>query len=442
MSGNLLNSKRAVKGFFKSGREENLGALVRNYSSLAEDEKRELLAMISQYSFSYDDFCTMANLLSKGEGPASHWQEKLRTLRESLISPRERFFRSFVNIRGGLKFLLDLRGDLVRLGTRMEGIDWRETDQDIVFLLDMWFLEGFLSLSEIGLDTPYHQIGFIKEHDMVHPMTSVEEMGKRLGKDRLCYGLYHVLLPHEPIIFIEVALADRIIGSIREIMEVTEPIERPDTAIFYSINNTQQGLSGLGLGKILIARVVEEIRGKYPQIKNFSTLSPIPGLWKKYMEPLLKGESIFKMKSEMIERYFMEKSKETLLSHYEAGGGREKDFLKVLHEILADTKWIEDKIYIKHLGDPLKKIAYFYLTQERNDKGKPLDPVANFHIDNGASLSLKHVRFTGNTYEYGVQDSLSMMVNYIYHIHWLEHVKETFPSLMGKIKSVFPSKKV
>ena len=442
MTRNLLNSKKAVKEFFKHGKEANLGTLVRDYYSLAEDEKRELLAMISQYSFSYDDFCTMVNLLSKGEGPASHWQEKLRTLRPSLISSRERFFKSFVNIRGGLKFLLDLRGDLLRLGTRMEGIDWRETDQDIVFLLDMWFLEGFLSLSEIGLDTPYHQISFIKEHDMVHPMTSVEEMGKRLGKDRLCYGLYHVLLPHEPIIFIEVALADKIIGSIREIMEVTKPIERPDTAIFYSINNTQQGLSGLGLGKILIARVVEEIRGKYPQIKNFSTLSPIPGLWKKYMEPLLKGESVFEMKSEMIERYFLEKSKETLLSHYGAGGGREKDFLKVLHEILADTKWIGDKIYIKHLGDPLKKIIYFYLTKEKNDKGEPLDPVANFHIENGASLSLNHLRFMANTYEYGVRDSLSFMVNYIYHIHWLEHVKETFPSLMGKIKSVFPSKKV
>jgi malonyl-CoA decarboxylase len=228
MTRNLLNSKKAVKEFFKKRRDANLGTLVRDYYSLGEDEKRELLAMISQYSLSYDDFRRMADLLLKEEGPASRWQEKLRTLRASLVSPRERFFKSFVSIQGGLKFLLDLRGDLMRLGTGMEGFDWREMDQDIVFLLDMWFLEGFLSLSEIGPDTSYHQISFIKEHDMVHPMTSVEEMVKRLGKDRLCYGLYHVLLPHEPIIFIEVALSDRIVGSIREIMEVTKPIERPD----------------------------------------------------------------------------------------------------------------------------------------------------------------------------------------------------------------------
>jgi malonyl-CoA decarboxylase len=442
MTRNLLNSKKAVKEFFESGKEASLSALVRDYYSLSEGEKRQFLAMISRYSFSYDDFCTLANLFVKEEGPASNWQERLRTLRVSLISPRERFFKSFVNIRGGLKFLLDLRGDLLRLGKTMEGIDWRETDQDIVFLLDMWFLEGFLFISEVGLDTSYQEISFIKEHDMVHPMTSVEEMVKRLGKDRLCYGLYHVLLPHEPMIFIEVALADRITGSITEIMENNKPIERPDTAIFYSINNTQQGLSGLGLGKTLIAGVVEGIRGKYPHIKNFSTLSPIPGLWKKYMEPLLKRESIFKMKPEMIERYFPEKGKEIILSHYRAGGGKEKDFLEVLHQILSDTKWIEDKIYLKHLADPLKRIVYFYLTEEKNDRDKPLDPVANFHIENGASLSLNHVRFMANTYEYGVQDSLSFMVNYIYQSRWLEHVKETLPALMGKIKSVFPSKKV
>ena len=437
----LEDAEKAIEEFFKDAREENLDALVSNYYLLGEDEKLNLFTMIAGYSFSYTDFQKITNSLLEGEGRASDWQERLKATRDRLISPREKFFKSFVNIRGGLKFLLDMRGDLLRLGRRSEGFDWRQIDQDIVFPLDMWFMEGFLYLSEIGLDTPYRQISFIKEHDMVHPMTSVEDMVRRLGKDRLCYALYHILLPHEPVIFIEAALTDGVVGSIKEIMDVSISNEKPDTAIFYSINNTQQGLAGLGLGRLLIAKVVEEISDKYTHIKNFATLSPIPGLWNRYVEPLLMGHGTdFRMKRERLEGYFSEKDKETIISHYVTQGGKEEDFLKTLHEILSDVRWIEDQRYVEHLGGPLKKIVYFHLTEEKDDKGKPFDPVANFHLENGASLSLEHVRFMGNTYEYGVQESLSFMVNYVYHLHWLDHIRETLPSLWAKIKSVLPSK--
>ena len=439
----LMDVKKAVKDFFTEEKEGTLDAVVRNYYLLPENEKVDFFGMISGYGFSYSDFCKMTASFSESEDSASHFQERLRAMRNSLVSPRERFFKSFINVRGGLKFLLDLRGDLLRLARNIEKSDWRDVDQDIVSLLDMWFIEGFLYLSEIGLDTPYSQISFIKEHDMVHPMTTMEDMVRRIGKDRLCYALYHILLPHEPVIFIEVALTDGIVGSIREVMGIFKPTKRPDTAVFYSINNTQQGLSGLGLGKVLIARVVEEIRRKYPHIKNFSTLSPIPGLWKSYMEPLLKREGgNFKMRPEVIEKYFSKEGKGAILSQYRAQGGRDSDFLRVLHEILLDTKWVDDKVYMKYLERPLQRIVYFYLTEERDERGKPLDSVANFHLENGATLCLEHVRFRGNTYEYGVRSSLSFMVNYIYQLSWLEHIKEAIPSLRSKIKYVFPSKRV
>jgi len=439
----LIDVKKAIKDFFKGGKEEALDNLVRSYYLLPENEKIDFFAMISEYGLSYNDFCEMAASFSDSKDSAFHFQEKLRIIKKRLVSPRERFFKSFINVRGGLKFLLDLRGDLLRLARRVEKFDWHEVDQDIVSLLDMWFIEGFLYLSEIGLDTPYSQISFIKEHDMVHPMTTMEDMVRRMGKDRLCYALYHILLPDEPVIFIEVALTDGIVGSIREIMETFRPSKRKDTAVFYSINNTQQGLSGLGLGKVLIARVVEEIRRMYPHIKNFSTLSPIPILWKSYMEPLLKREGAnFKMRPEVIEKYFSKEGKGAILSKYMAQGGRESDFLKVLHEILLDTKWVEDKVYMKYLEKPLQRIVYFYLNEERDERGKPFDSVARFHLENGATLSLEHVRFRGNTYEYGVRSSLSFMVNYIYQLSWLEHIKEAIPSLRSKIKYVFPSKRL
>ena len=272
----LMDVKKAVKDFFTEEKEGTLDAVVRNYYLLPENEKVDFFGMISGYGFSYSDFCKMTASFSESEDSASHFQERLRAMRNSLVSPRERFFKSFINVRGGLKFLLDFRGDLLRLARYIEKSDWRDVDHDIVSLLDMWFLEGFLYLSEIGLDTPYSQISFIKEHDMVHPMTTMEDMVRRIGKDRLCYALYHILLPDEPVIFIEVALTDGIVGSIKEIMEAFRSTKRPDTAVFYSINNTQQGLSGLGLGKVLIARVVEEIRSEVSSHKEFLYLEPHP----------------------------------------------------------------------------------------------------------------------------------------------------------------------
>jgi len=436
--GALKNVKKALKGFFKHPEETSLEALLRDYRSLEDEEKVQFFEELSRYGVSYEEWQEKVRSFLEPTTQGD-WRERLRRLRGELVTPRERFFKSFASVKGGLKFLLDLRADLRRLGRRMKGFDWHEIDQDIVFLLDMWFVEGFLYLSEIGLDTPYRQISFLKEHDMVHPMTTVEDMARRLGKDRLCYALYHVLMPEEPIVFIEVALTEGIVGSIKEIMEPPPERQRPNTAIFYSINNTQQGLAGLGLGKVLIGKVVEEIRRKYPNIKNFATLSPIPGLWRRYFEPLLRGEGGFRMTRERFLRLFPEESREAILSRYRSRGGKREDFAEALHELLSSPDWIEEPVYIKHLAEPLRKAVYFYLTEEKDPRGRPLDPVANFHLENGATVSPEHVRFLGNPYDYGVRNSLSFMVNYIYHLHWLEQIKETLPSLWGKIKGVFPS---
>jgi malonyl-CoA decarboxylase len=434
----LRQTGRILKEFFEKGEEGGLEALVKNYSNLEEEEKLEFFSILLQYNLKYEDFRKMvAPFFGKEDFPPNS-SAKMRIVRDKLASPREKFFKSFVNIRGGLKFLLDFRGDLLKLGRREDKLNWQEIDQDIVSLLDMWFLEGFLYLCEVGLDTPYRQIEYIKEHDMVHPMSRIEDMIRRLGKDRLCYALYHLLLPHEPVVFIELALTDGIESSIKEIMEPRGIPKKPNTAIFYSINSTQEGLSGLGLGRLLIAKVIEEIRIKHPYIKNFCTLSPIPSLWKTYLHPLLNGEGKnFKMKPEMIKGLFSKKSKNAIFSVYKTQGGKETEFLKVLFEILSDARWIENKAYMNQMEKPLKRIVYFYLTEEKDDKGKPLDPVANFHLENGATFSIDNVRFMGNTYEYGVQDYLSFMVNYIYHLRSLEHVKIAFPFLWTRIKSVF-----
>ena len=399
-----------VRGYFQKGKELDHKKFMESYRGLSDQEKLEVLKELSSYNVVLDGIDT--------KDPYE--------LRKKLVGERERFFKSFIRARGGLKFLLDLRADIRRFGRRAE-FDFSGMDKELVFLFDAWFDEGFLYIKPVTLDTPYRQIAFLKDHDMVHPMTSIEDMAKRLGKDRLCFAMYHVLMPHEPVIFIEVALTRGIKGKIKDIIEGRDE-GKPDTAMFYSINNTQQGLAGLGLGKLLIARVMEEIKREYPHIKNFSTLSPIPSLWPRYLKPLLKDRvKDFKLKPEDIEGFFGEDEKEFLTE------GGKKGLLDALYQILQRPDWFNDEELCKVLEEPLKKIVHFYITQEKDERGRPLDPVASFHLGNGAKTDLEYIRFLGNTYPYGVKDSLTFMVNYVYEISWMEQVKRSIPGMFKTI---------
>ncbi len=399
-----------VRDFFQKGKDIDHGRFMESYRELDKQGKLEVLKELSRY-----------NVVLEGIDTRDPYE-----LRKRLVGKRERFFKGFIKVRGGLKFLLDLRADIRRFGKKRE-FDFSGMDKELVFLFDAWFDEGFLYIKPVTLDTPYRQIAFLKDHDMVHPMTSIEEMAKRLGKDRLCFAMYHVLMPHEPVIFIEVALTKGIKGRIRDIFE-GEDEGKPDTAMFYSINNTQQGLAGLGLGKLLIARVMEEIKREYPHIKNFSTLSPIPSLWPRYLKPLLKDRvREFKLKPEDIEGFFGEKEREFLTE-----GGR-IELLDALYRTFQRSDWFNDKELCRALEDPLRRIVYFYITQERDEKGRPLDPVASFHLGNGAKTDLEYIRFLGNTYPYGVKDSLTFMVNYIYELSWMEQVKKSIPGMFKTI---------
>src|SRR3990172_6308310 len=199
----------------------------------------------------------LAAVVSASAADPVRWTSLLTDLRRKLESPRMRAFRRFLNASGGLKFLLDLRADVLAAS-----LDLGPIDEEIAHLFTSWFQHGFLFLQEITQDSSYRQIRFLKEHDMVHPMASLEEMGNRLGEDRRSFALYHRAMPEEPIVFIEAALTRRIPTSIHEILDDSRsgPETKPDTAIFYSINNAQNGLVGLGLGKLLIYQVLDAIK--------------------------------------------------------------------------------------------------------------------------------------------------------------------------------------
>ncbi len=435
----------------KKGQADKPGALLRLFQELLREDikERDLFPQIKSLYHSLDDHekesffldlmtaieVSIETLLPLLEAPAvdnpedPQWPLWLSKLRGRLYSPRLNLFRKIAHSPGGLRFLLDFRRDLLTIH-RSSGIDLKPLDFDIVLLFELWFQEGFLILEEITLDSAYRQIELIKNSDLVHPMVSIEEMGQRLGKDRRCFALYHRLIPYEPIIFIEVALTRGLIGNITDIIdkETSRDSEGDkDTAIFYSINSTQQGLAGLGLGKMLIGQVVNYLKQEKPEIRTFATLSPIPGFWENYLKPALEGrDQAFSLKQADISTFFSKRQISRIMAMsapaQEAPGG----FHHVLLSLLSEDHWVREKELIKDLKQPLVKIAYHYILTEKNLRGRPLNPVANFHLGNGAKISQRNVNFLGNPTPRGLKDSCGLMINYVYTSTWLSQMRRSF----------------
>ena len=378
-------------------------------------------------------------LLDANEEDSIGWSALLSKLRRKMDSPRLTAFRKFLNFSGGLKFLLDLRADVLAV-QRQAAVSLEPLDKDIAHLFNSWFQNGFLFLHEVTVDSPYRQIHYLKDHDMVHPMTSLEEMADRLGEDRRCFALYHVVMPEEPVVFIEAALTKGIARSIHEILQKSEETKEqkvvPDTAIFYSINSTQNGLAGIGLGKVLIFQVVDALKKSHPGIKTFSTLSPIPGFWDRYLRRILSEEEVpFTMKREDLVDLFPEKTKQIVIeAHARTMEGEPEsepaEFDTALLETLSNLRWVEDPILSRALSRPLTEAAHFYITQEKNTQGKPLNPVANFHMGNGATVSMKNINFGANQSVKGLEESCGLMVNYVYAETWLHQISRTVGSLL------------
>jgi len=374
-------------------------------------------------------------LLTADSDDPAEWSRVLTTLRRRMESPRLRAFRRFVSVSGGFKFLLDFRADLLAM-RRQTTLDLEPLDEELSYLFNTWFQSGFLFLQEITRDSSFRQIRFLKEHEMVHPMASLEEIWNRLGNDRRCFALYHRAMPEEPVVFIEAALTRGIARSIHAILQAGDQgtAARPDTAVFYSINNTQDGLIGLGLARILIFGVVDAIKTSQPGIKTFCTLSPIPGFWQRYLKPILEGNcGSFAISPERFKNCFSEKAQTALIEHHaQTARNGKQDLSAVLLEILPALEWIDDPVYANLLRWPLTELTYFYITKEKDRRGRPLDPVANFHMNNGARVSFENINFGANRSERGHEESCGMMVNYVYTKTWLQQMGSTMRSLLKR----------
>ena len=369
------------------------------------------------------------------EGDRSEWHARVRELRAAVASPRLRGLGDLINMTGGMKLLLEMRADILeaqRRGERGLGV----LGDDIAFLLNRWCQHGFLFLEEVNLESSFKTIRYLKEREMVHPMLGLEEMGQRLGVDRMCFALYHVVMPDEPVVFIEVALSRGLIRTIHDIIDdpaaERRPVRSPDTAIFYSINNTQIGLAGLGLGKVLIVRVTEALRQRRPSLTTFATLSPITGFWPRYLRPILEdaaGDGFTLDRGKAVERVGP-KAMEAIGDRSRELGGVDSDAAEVLLSVLSRPDWIRDEVFRDALHKPLVELAHTYLTKEKDARGKPLNPVAGFHLGNGATLSRQNVNFAANTTQRGLEDSCGLMANYVYSERALAPISRAVRSLL------------
>ena len=315
-------------------------------------------------------------------------------LRQAIASPRTRLLQRFAVFPEGLRFLLDLRTEL--LAGLASDRRLLALDAELEQLFSTWFDVAFLELRRISWDSPASLLEKLIQYEAVHDIRGWADLKNRLDNDRRCYGFFHPRLPSEPLIFVEVAFSDALARSITPLLdEAAAPfdLQHASSAIFYSISSTQSGLRGVSFGDSLIKRVVETLRAEFPRLKTFATLSPMPGLraWLKKNAPAMLARIDEKRRTEL----GRELGADAVTAEF---------WLKALDGALA----AKPRPGAQRL---LLQSAAHYLAQAL-DGGKPLDPVARFHLGNGARV--ERLNWAADPSAKGQRQSYGMMVNYLY----------------------------
>ena len=284
----------------------------------------------------------------------------------------------------GTSIIVSLREDLLKI--LKENKDLVSLDEDLKHLFKSWFNPGFLKLKKITWDTKAAILEKIIKYERVHHMKDMNELKRRLGEDRRFFSYFHPALEDEPIIFVQVALTNGLGRSIQEITKQSSGDEKKyDTATFYSISNCQEGLSRVTLGNFLIKRVVYEIQEELPHIKNFGTLSPIPGFvdWFSYLEESKIKNILGNIKNQDVM------------------------FLKSKDLKIGDKRIIDNK-------EAIIKLVSHYIVNEKNSDGFPVNDVSRFHLGNGAIV--EDIIINANISDVGFKRSFGVMVNYLYEL--------------------------
>lgn len=318
-------------------------------------------------------------------------------------APRQELFRRINRVKNGTPTLLDMRVALMECMRTRDGL--QAVDHDFLHLLSSWFNPGFLHFEAVSWNSPAALLEKIIQHEAVHAIDSWDHLRRRLEADRRCYAFFHPQLPHEPLIFVEVALTNDMPDAIAPLIatQAASPrsvgertVSKPTTAVFYSISNCQPGLRGVSLGNFLIKRVAQHLALEVPSLKTYCTLSPVPGLL----------------------RWVLAVDASALPPHIARAHAQVIAWRASLSALGPES--LEQAP--ESLRDALARLCAYYLV---NGSHLPqADPVARFHLDNGARL--ERINVGGDLSKNGLKQSLSVMVNYLYSLGDVETRHQQF----------------
>ena len=347
-----------------------------SYLALNDDERLGALLLLDT-AFAPDADTLSAAARSYADNPDD---DTYRALANAIEAPRQELFRRLNMAPGGTTAIVGMR-QLV-LARLREYPELKPFEHDLKHLLASWFNRGFLQFEQIDWRTPAVILEKLIAYEAVHEIQGWDDLRRRLADDRRCFGFFHPALPDEPLIFVEVALTHGLAGEIHTLID-TAPDEhkkqQPDTAIFYSISNCQTGLAGISFGNFLIKQVADAVKKEFPGITQFATLSPIPG-FRKWLDDVLVRDTPDWLSEDDI-------------------------------DLLNRSDWRDNELIRQPLKPALMNLCARYLVEEKRN-GRPLDPVARFHLGNGASV--ERLNWAADLSDKGIEQSTGMMVNYLY----------------------------
>ncbi len=377
----LLSAEGEVSG------QKLASTVLARYRALSDDEKHAFFAFLNEeFDLDPKKLGVLAAEYDKDPSPAA-----FARLSAAAEPKRQELLRRLNQPLGATADIVAMRVDLLK--ALKDAPELARTDHDFAHLLRSWFNRGFLVLKAIDWDTPARILDKIVAYEAVHQISDLDDLRRRLyPPDRRCFAFFHPSMPDEPLIFVEVALTEGIPGSVTDLLsEARDPLAAEDAkaAVFYSISNCQKGLMGISFGNLLIKQVVAELSLAFPQIEQFVTLSPIPGL-NKWLATQRDDPEVGHIASAILEQR-------------------------------ADSQ-------------DLRAMAARYLLNAKRDDGMPLDPVARFHLTNGAMVHDIHAG--ADTSENGLAQSSGAMVNYLYDLSMTEknHADFEFRSIIATDK--------
>uniref|UniRef100_A0AAV2L7S3 Malonyl-CoA decarboxylase, mitochondrial n=1 Tax=Knipowitschia caucasica TaxID=637954 RepID=A0AAV2L7S3_KNICA len=387
------------------------------YKSLEKEDKLNLLSKLSQdFGVDHKGASELAvKLLDTQLRDLATILQVEDRLRYSLV-PRYRQLLSHISrVEGGVKFLVDLRSDLLEIISSKvcDTAQLRDLNGTLRSLLSEWFSVGLLKLERITWESPCDILQKISQYEAVHPVRNWTDLKRRVGPYRRCYAFTHAAMPGEPLVVLHVALTEEISNNIQGIvrefatLDAEEDANKINAAVFYSISSTQAGLQGVELGNYLIKRVVRELQSEFPHMSQFSSLSPIPG-FASWLQGLL---SQWRKEGRGLE-LLSEQEWRTLEEATDCTPGT--GAIDALRKLIGTNEWTRSERLSLLLEPVLMRLCAWYLYGEKR-RGYALNPVANFHLQNGAVMW--RLNWNADTSPRGVANSCGIMVNYRYFLN-------------------------